>query len=118
MRRLLIIDDDSEIRELLVDFLGMLGYEVITAKNGQEGLDAYLSGEFDAAFIDIRMPVMDGLQCARQIKADNPDFTIIIMTGLLKEYSREQIFAAGINELIEKPFNLDNIEQILSKYLN
>ena len=116
MHRVLVVDDEYDIRELFVDIITGLGHEIETAKNGKEGLNLFKSQSFDIAFIDIKMPVMDGLQCARKIKELNPAFPIVMMTGVLQEYSREQIFAAGVNHLMEKPLFLSEIKEVLQKY--
>ena len=118
MQRILIVDDEYDIREMLIDFLKMTGYEVVTAVNGEEGFNLFQKQKFDAAILDIKMPKMNGIECARKIKKIKPDFPILMMTGVLEFYSEDEIFAIGVNDLILKPLDIKEIGRILKKYFS
>lgn len=118
IKRILVIDDEFPIREVLVDFLGSLGYDVRTAVNGQEGLDVFKSKHFDVAIIDISMPVMDGIECSREIKKMEPDFPIVIISGFMKQYSKEEIQEIGIQDILDKPLDILKLHSVLMKYIN
>ena len=117
MRKILIIDDEYDIREMLSDFLELKGYKVILANNGKEGIELFKKSIPDAAIIDIKMPIMNGIESARRMKKINPDFPILIMTGVLEQYSKEEIFNIGVNDLVLKPLDILQIERLLRKYL-
>jgi DNA-binding response OmpR family regulator len=118
MRKIRVIDDEYDIREMLTDFLGLKGYDVIVARNGQEGIEIFKKNKPDAAIIDIKMPIMNGIESARKIKAMNPEFPIMIMTGMLENYSKEEIFDIGVNDLVLKPLDILEIERILQGYVH
>jgi DNA-binding response OmpR family regulator len=117
MSTILVIDDEYDIREMLTDFLGLKGYEVIVARNGKEGIEIFKKIKPDAAIIDIKMPIMNGIESARKMKAMNPEFPIMIMTGMLENYSKEEIFNIGVNDLVLKPLDILEIERILQRYV-
>ena len=68
MKKILIIDDEYQNREMLSDFLEIKGYEVVTANDGAEGLEIFKNNETDAAIIDIKMPIMNGIECATEMR--------------------------------------------------
>ena len=102
---------------MLSDFLELKGYKVILANNGKEGIELFKKSIPDAAIIDIKMPIMNGIESARRMKKINPDFPILIMTGVLEQYSKEEIFNIGVNDLVLKPLDILQIERLLRKYL-
>lgn len=100
--RLLIIDDEPSILKTYGEFFALREFEVETASNGIDGLDQLLTGEFDVALIDIRMPDMDGIEVARRAVAEDVDASLIILTG---HGSREEAVAAlnsGVDAWFDK----------------
>jgi DNA-binding response OmpR family regulator len=118
MNKILVIDDECDIREMLSDFLKLKGYKVILATNGKEGIKLFKKNKPDAAIIDIKMPVMNGIESAKKIKKIKPDFPILIMTGVLEQYSKEEIYGIGVSDLVIKPLDILEIERILEKFLH
>ena len=87
MKTLLVIDDDESIRLLLRDKLCPLGYNVVTASDGDEGLISFSEQEIDLILLDMDLPKVDGMEVLRSLKEDGHDIPVIIFTvdtGLVK----------------------------------
>lgn len=116
----LIVDDELINRALLARFLPRIGFAVETAENGQEALTKAQTWHPDVVLMDMMMPVMDGMETARclraNIGADRP--VIIAVSANTTMDSLDEIFAAGFNDFIAKPVAFDKLEQLLHKHLN
>lgn len=116
MKKILIIDDEFQNREMLSDFLEIKGYEVFTADNGAEGLVIFKNQETDAAIIDIKMPVMNGIECATEIRRIKNNYPIIMITGHVDIDYKLQIKKKGLKHLLIKPLNINEIDEILQSF--
>ena len=116
MNKILVIDDEYQNREMLSDFLELKNFKVITANNGLEGLQAFQKSKVDAAIIDIKMPVMNGIDCAAGIRKIKPTFPIIMITGHVDNEYQNTIKKIGIKHLLIKPLNINEIEKILLSF--
>src|SRR4030042_6598615 len=105
--KVLIIDDEKMIRNLLVSLFSEHGHNCETAKDGIEALEIIKKNSFDSAVIDIVMPLMDGITLTRELVNLHPDLPIMVMTGHADEHSAESAIAAGAREFIKKPFSID-----------
>lgn len=114
--RILVIDDDQTIRDVLRDYLQELGFSVILAADGLEGMDKIKQERYDLVILDIRMPYVSGIglvKIAREIRHDIP---IICMTGY--GVSPEKIAAEEeVNLVLSKPFELKTLSQAINKLL-
>jgi signal transduction histidine kinase/response regulator of citrate/malate metabolism len=117
--RLLIAEDQPENRLLLRKLLDPLGFEVREAVDGQEAVDLFDAWRPHLIFMDIRMPVMDGLQATRRIKASDAgaQTRIIAITAHALEEERNQILAAGCDGVIRKPYTQAEILDALTRHL-
>jgi len=116
--RILVVDDRLENRQLLVELLIPIGFEVQTAINGQEAIALVQSFSPHLIWMDIRMPVMDGYAVTRQIKAsDLPPPIIIALTGSAFEEDRQTALAAGFDDFVRKPFRTETIFAKMAEYL-
>jgi two-component system chemotaxis response regulator CheY len=116
MPQALIVDDAKVIRLLLWDTLDRLGYDVIQAANGKEAIEALDKSPSTAlALVDWNMPVMNGLECVKAIRADSR-FASLIVVMVTAETEVDQIVAAldaGANDYVMKPFTPEMIEEKL-----
>ncbi len=116
--KILIIDDELSIREMVQDALEMKGYEVVTAAEGQEGLEKFRSGSFDVVITDLIMPLgMDGIELCREVRELDPNVPIYAMSGYHQDKSVQQMLSKGATGFIGKPFKLEELYQIISSAL-
>lgn len=95
-----------------------MGYEVVRAVNGREALDIFDKfNNFDAIIMDIRMPVLSGLEAITEIRKKNKKIPIIALTALVVSGSMESVIDAGANDFIEKPFNPEILVEKLRELL-
>ncbi len=114
-RRLLIIDDEENMRHMLSSVLTRLGYEVASAANGRMGLEALAAQPFDVVLCDIRMPEMDGMAFLRQATTDGVTATIIMMSAFGTMDTALAAMQLGAYDYISKPFKAEEIELTLRK---
>ncbi|GAB3339087.1 hypothetical protein GCM10027429_25010 [Marivirga atlantica] len=118
-KKVLIAEDSSVIQNLTKKILMMQNYSIHSAKNGEQVMKALEQDRFDIILMDINMPVMDGMECTKAIRAlDNPEkanIPIIAITGNAKNYSMEDFKDAGINEYLPKPLNFDQLVETVKK---
>jgi len=110
-QKILIVDDDEGVRDMLADFFGVLGYEPILACNGREALHLLEQHDVVLVLSDIKMPVMDGIEMLKRIKRRWGDLDVILITGYGPDYSWESVKEAGAADYVSKPFNIDVIER-------
>jgi CheY-like chemotaxis protein len=114
--KILVADDDPMNQRLMQVLLGREGHEVAVASNGLEAFDAVKFQKFDMVFMDLQMPVMDGMEASRRIRewenGEERTFIIALTATYLPEEGH-RLFEAGIDNYISKPFQLDHIERML-----
>jgi CheY-like chemotaxis protein len=119
-KRILIAEDSSVIQNLTKRILMAQNYEIIGAKNGKEVLVQLNQHNIDLILLDINMPQMDGMTCAKEIRAledaSKANVPIIAITGNAKNYSDEDFKAVGINDFLLKPLNYDKLVEVVKKY--
>ena len=103
-RTILIVDDDPQIRRVLRTMLIAQEYEVADARDGQEALEKVARGRFDLVILDMNMPVLDGLETCRTIRATS-DTAIIMLTVRNTESDKFEALDAGADDYIAKPFS-------------
>ena len=117
--RVLTVDDQPANLKLLNVLLSDLGINAINANHGQEAIDLCSTETFDLIFMDIQMPVMNGINATKQIRSMGKPYSeipIIAITAHAMAGEREAILKAGMNDYITKPINEDQIKSILSKW--
>ncbi len=116
IQRILIVDDSPIIHNLLRKTLENNGYQVCgDAKNGREGVELFTSLNPDLVFMDITMPIMDGLEAAKKIKGMSPDSKIIMLSAMGDEEIMAQAKEIGIDIFLKKPFDDYKIVSAISK---
>ncbi|GAB4352727.1 MAG: hypothetical protein Kow0099_36910 [Candidatus Abyssubacteria bacterium] len=109
LTRVLVVDDEEVMRDMMRDILEQSGYIVETASDGDEALAKLGEHLFGLVFTDIRMPRMDGLELLRQIRCLDPSLDVIMMTGYATVDIAVEAMKLGAADFITKPFNLDHI---------
>ncbi|AOY83433.1 ATP-binding protein [Moorena producens JHB] len=117
--RILVVEDKWESRKLLVKLLEPLGFEVREAENGKEGVALWSSWEPHLIWMDMRMPVMDGYEATKQIKAHlkGQATVIIALTASAFNEERSLILSAGCDDFVRKPFQEEEIFETMARYL-
>jgi CheY-like chemotaxis protein len=101
--KVLVVDDDEQMRKLIETLLSQKGHHCIMASNGLEALDKITDEKCDVVITDIIMPEMDGIALTRELSRRN--LPVMIMTGHAEDYSAETAIASGAREFISKPFS-------------
>lgn len=109
MQRLLIADDDNEIRELLEFDLSHSGYITDTAKDGEEALKKALSNYYDLVLLDVMMPKMNGFDVCQNLRKSKPDMPILMLTAKGTITDKTQGFNSGADDYIVKPFDIQEV---------
>ena len=119
MKKILIIEDHSDMRELLCWQIELMGFTPITAKQGKEGVEKALSEKPELIILDIMMPEMDGWEVARQIRAHDEMKTtpILAATALFRDADLIACTAAGCNGYIVKPFTFQELQVKVSEMI-
>ena len=113
--KILVVDDESNIREVLQDFLENEGYEVITADSGVTAISALKEPYPHIVLLDIRMPDMDGLQCLRHIKNINPSIQVVIISGFATIPMAKKSLEMGAFDYINKPLCFNHIKDVINQ---
>lgn len=116
---LLIVDDEPLLGEIFVDFFGERGYAVETAADVPEALEKASYASYDIIFLDIRMPLLSGVEALDDLKSHQPQAKIIIMTGYWDQtnFLREKAELSGVYRLVEKPFEMEDILPLVEEAL-
>jgi len=117
MAKILVIDDEEGIRNLLDTLLDRKGYDVILADNGQKGLEVFRRERPDIVVLDLKMPGMDGLTVLQQIRHLDPTQPVIILTGAGTPEMEQQVMALGVTDFVEKEFSLHGLGDSLKRLL-
>ncbi|MBI4379668.1 MAG: response regulator [candidate division NC10 bacterium] len=111
--RVLVVDDEAQAVELLREFLGAKGYEVITASDGAEALRKVKEERPHLILLDVRMPKIDGLEVLRRLREIDKEVGVIMITGVNEQEIARQAMALGAFDYIVKPLDLPYLEQSL-----
>ena len=116
-KKVLIAEDSSVIQNLTRKILQAQNFEIFSAKNGKQVIDMIAKNDYDIILMDINMPVMDGMECTRQIRAlkdeSKSTIPIVAITGNAMNYTMEEFKENGINEYLQKPLNFDDLVEVV-----
>jgi CheY-like chemotaxis protein len=113
--RILVIDDDIAVRDVLADILRTGDHHVVAAATGQEGIELFKGSEFDIVFTDLGMPGMDGWQVALGIKSINPHTPVGLITGWGSSIDDQQLKASGVDLIVAKPFRFNQVLELVNE---
>ncbi len=117
--KILLVEDTNVVVTLMTEYLHFKGYKVLIARNGVEGVQLAKQEHPDLILMDVMMPVMDGLEATRQIRADASlrNIPIIALTALAMTGDRERCLVAGMNDYLSKPIKMQELADMIEKYL-
>jgi CheY-like chemotaxis protein len=114
---ILAVDDQSVILDLLAAMCQSLGYKILTARDGVEGLRQFESRHPDVVISDLAMPGMSGWELASRVKSISPKTPVIIITGWGVSIDEEKMKQAGVDFVLHKPFRLEQLSDLISKVI-
>ncbi len=116
--RILVVEDELDILEWLSTFLSILGYDHVTAFDGVMALELLGRGRFSIVLTDIVMPRMNGMELLFRVRRDYPQTDVIVMTGVVEDYSYSEVIEAGAIDYIAKPFHLNELKAKLARVIS
>jgi CheY-like chemotaxis protein len=118
-KTVLFVDDEEMLLEVGSLMLQRLGYNVLTTSRGQEAIEIFKKNEVAFVILDMRMPGMNGDEVCKQLKKIKPKIKILLASGYVKFYSEDYLVDSGFDDIIDKPFTIEQlsekIENILSR---
>lgn len=115
--KILLIEDEPEVRDSYIDMLNLLGYDVEPAENGMDGLNKLEKNNYDIVITDLNMPVMNGLETLRRIKKKELDTEVIVFTGFATIENAIGAMKQGAFDYITKPVSIEHVKIVLNKCL-
>lgn len=115
---ILVVDDELLIRDLLYDFFVSQGWKISVTESGSKALSMLNENEYDLVLTDLRMPVMDGLSLAAEVRSINPELPVVLMTGYPSVESAVAALRAKVADYITKPFNIHQLFKIIKAKLD
>lgn len=113
MSKILVVDDDAQMRQMIAQMLEREGYTVSSACNGREALTRYRQGRCDLVVLDILMPEMDGIETTMELKREFPQVRILAVSGgrraLSPQFNLESATVLGVNATLAKPFTREQL---------
>lgn len=116
--KVLIVDDEEDILEVIQDRLEAYGFNVVTAGTGLEALKKLSVERFDGVFLDVKMPVMGGIEALEKIRASDKNIPIIIITSSSTRELAVEAIAKGASEYVLKPFEWEELKAKIEKVYN
>ena len=117
MFKILVIDDEQGIRNLLDTLLSRKGYHVVLADGGRKGVELFRRERPDVVVLDLNMPEMGGVAVLQQIRTLKPVQPVIVLTGAGTPEKEQQVHALGVSEFVEKEFSLHLLGDALKRLL-
>lgn len=116
--KVLVVDDEKDIVEVIQDRLQAYGFTVATAGNGSEALRRLSTEKFDGIFLDVKMPEMGGIEALEEIRKRDKKIPIIIITSSSTREAAIDAIAKGANEYVLKPFEWEELKAKIEKVYN
>ena len=120
-KKVLVAEDSSVIINLTKNVLMFENYHITAVKNGKQLLDKLATEDFDLILMDINMPIMDGIECTKAVRAlvdpKKAKIPIIAITGNYKNYTLDDFKKAGLDDYIQKPLDYDHLLATVKKHL-
>ena len=117
-RKILLVEDEAVLREALQDWLVADGYEVETTESGEDALEKIKKEEFGVVVLDLRLPGIDGLRVFEEVKDVKPEIKGVIITAYPSSETLDKAKEIGLLDYLPKPFNIEDLEKIISGALD
>lgn len=116
--KVLVVDDEEDIVEVVQDRLEAYGFTVVTASTGLEALKKLSSEKFDGIFLDVKMPEMGGIEVLEEIRKKDKKIPIIIITSSSSREAAIEAIAKGANDYVLKPFEWEELKAKIERVYN
>ena len=119
MKRILIVDDEQIVLDVLQRIVSRLGYNAVVSDSGKTALERFSKGSFDLVLMDVLMPDKNGFEIARQMKKKKPRQKIVMVTGLGidAEITQEGLEMVDVDSVLSKPFSYDRVKSVVDEAL-
>ena len=117
-KKILVVDDNDSIRDVVSKMLCRLGYAVLSADSGEKGLALFLKNQFDLVMTDFNMSGMDGIRLAYYVKEKSPATQVVLMTGADKAFILSKIKGTAVARALFKPFTLVEMDKTVQRLLH
>ena len=112
----LLVDDEETVRALGSEMLKELGYRVVTANDGRQGVEVFKSrNDIALVLLDLTMPHMDGAQCFRALRQVDPHVKVVMSSGFNEQEVTQKFLGKGISGFVQKPYKLSTLREVLSR---
>jgi len=115
--KILLVDDDPAVLEILGDFIAVFGFEYETVKDGLEAVERLKQSTFHIVLTDMMMPNMDGMELLHHIHYNYPEIKVMVITGYDRTFTYTDVINAGASDFISKPFNSDELEAKINRLI-
>ncbi len=115
--KILVVDDDEQIVNILVEWLNRKGYHAVGAHGGREGIEAFEQGDYDLVITDLVMPHMDGMALLETIKAMDPRIVVVMISGLGTIEKAVAAIKKGAYDFVTKPMDFESLEVTVDRAL-
>jgi two-component system response regulator PilR (NtrC family) len=107
--RILVIDDEPDLRDTLDALLSSVGYDVVTVASGRAAVERAGVEAFDLAITDLRMPGLSGVDTVAALRRTSPGLTVIVVSGYVSDESATRCMDEGVAQILPKPFDIDDL---------
>jgi DNA-binding NtrC family response regulator len=116
--RILVVDDEESIRSVLSDYFTSIGYDVVTAADGEDALKKFIPEVFDIIICDLLMPKMGGLELLKQVRLKDHKVLFLVITGYPSIDSAVESMKSGADDYVTKPIRMDDVRIKVERALN
>jgi len=113
LRKVLVVDDDARVRELLEDIITTQGHQVVSVENGKRAVEEIEKQHFDLVFLDLVLPQLSGVEFLDKLKAQREKTFVAVITAYGDDPIALEAMSMGLLILIRKPFHIDEVVQVL-----
>jgi DNA-binding NtrC family response regulator len=112
-KKILVVDDEKGIRELFAEVLRRAGHTVVTASDGQGGIEMTRAGDIDIAFLDIKMPGLNGVETLREVRETSPNTKVVMITGYARDALVNEALRMDVFACLAKPFSVRDVVEMV-----